>query len=65
MGVRQRDAWPMKIPNIITNRKAREDLKEKFEVVMAVAVITGFLYKRYKKSQDPYIDITSLDKEKS
>lgn len=53
----------MKLPEIFTDRKAREDLKDKVEVVMAVVVLAGFAYKQYKKRQDPIVDITSFDQE--
>lgn len=54
----------MKIPDILKNKKARDDLREKFEVIMAVVVISGYLYKKYQKSQEDYIDITSFEQEK-
>lgn len=37
----------MFIQKLLTDKKARDDLKEKFEVAMAVVVLTGFAYKKY------------------
>jgi hypothetical protein len=54
-----------KLQHILSDRKAREDLKDKFEVVMAVVVLTGFVYKKYKNKNDGYVDISSLPKENS
>ena len=54
----------MKLPEILKNRQARENLKDKFEVVMAVVVLTSFVYNKYKDHKDPHINITSLDQEK-
>lgn len=55
----------MNIQALLTDRKTREDLKDKIEVVMAVVVLTGFIYKKVKKPNDGYTDITSFDQEKS
>lgn len=43
----------MQMPAIITDRTAREAFKDKVEVVMAVFVLSGFAYKKYKAHQDP------------
>ena len=38
----------MRMPAIVTDRKAREEFKDKVEVVMAVFVLMGFAYKKLK-----------------
>lgn len=38
---------------LLTDRKAREALKDKIEVAMAVVVLTGFAYKKYQERQNP------------
>lgn len=54
-----------KLNKLFTDREAREDLKDKVELVMAVFVISGFVYKKFKNRNDGYVDISSLPKEKS
>lgn len=55
----------MKLPEMFTNRKAREDFKDKMEVAMAVIVLTSFAYTKYKNRKDSHIDITSFGQEQS
>ena len=42
----------MNTPAIFTDRKARENFKDKFEVVMAVIVLGSFLYKKSKQAKE-------------
>lgn len=42
----------MQMPAIVTDRKVRENFKDKVEVVMAVVVLTGFVYKKVKQHQE-------------
>lgn len=42
----------VKMPEIVTDRKVREDFKDKVEVVMAVFVLTGFVYKKINKKDN-------------
>lgn len=42
----------MKLPSIVTDKKARDDIKEKFEVVMAVCVLVGFGYKKIQEKKE-------------
>lgn len=39
----------MKIPSIITDKKKRDDLREKVEVVFAVVTIVGFTTKKLQE----------------
>lgn len=39
----------MQMPAIVTDRKVRENFKDKVEVVMAVVVLTGFVHKKLKE----------------
>lgn len=50
-----------KLQDIFTDRKSREDFKDKVEVVMAAIVLTGFVYKKIKARNNPVYDITSLE----
>lgn len=43
----------MKLPAIISDRKARDELKDKVEVVLAVVCITQFAYSKIKKHNNP------------
>lgn len=52
------------VAKLLTDRKAREDLREKFEVAMAAVVLTGFVIKKVKSHRDSAVDITSFGKEK-
>lgn len=40
------------LTKLIKDRKAREDLKDKIEVVMAVFVLTGFVVKKIKEKKE-------------
>lgn len=42
----------MNLPTIFTDRVARENFKDKVEVVMAVIVLTGFVYKKVRRGND-------------
>lgn len=50
----------MQMPKIVTDKSARDDLKEKFEVVMAVVVLVGFAHKKIKNKNTPtpILDVT-------
>ena len=48
----------MQMPAIVTDRKVRENFKDKVEVVMAVVVLTGFVYKKIKKTSTPDVAVT-------
>lgn len=50
----------MRFQRYFTDRKAREDLKDKIEVVMAVVVLTGFAYKKYQERQNPIPSIEEV-----
>lgn len=52
------------ITKLLTDKEVRDDIRDKFEVIMAVVVLTGFLYKKYQNRRDGYIDITSFGQEK-
>lgn len=55
----------MQMPSIVTDRKARENFKDKLEVVMAVVVLTGFVHKKIKArgNSADVPNITDLPKE--
>lgn len=42
----------MKIPSVITDKSKRDDLKEKVEVIFAVATIIGFTAKKLKQKKE-------------
>ena len=42
----------MKMPAIVTDRSARENFKDKVEVVMAVFVLSGFIYKKFQQNNE-------------
>lgn len=42
----------MNMPAIITDKKVRDEVKEKIEVVMAIFVLTGFVYKKIKDKKE-------------
>lgn len=51
----------MNLRAILTDRKAREEFKDKVEVVMAVVVLTGFAYKKIKArsaTPNPVAEVT-------
>lgn len=50
----------MKMPAFLATREARDSFKDKFEVFMAVVVLTNFVYKKAKQSQE--IDPTIQEK---
>lgn len=42
----------MKLPDIITNKAKRDDLKEKVEVAFAILTIIGFTAKKIKQRNE-------------
>lgn len=42
----------MKLPEFVTNKQKRDDLKEKVEVVFAVVTIVGYTAKKIKERKE-------------